>query len=219
MCRQSSRNGAKRASDWYRFCRRLGTLDVTELMILHGAGLNEGPLPEGVEICFLSADYIRQLAATPAYELDATLADHLECGGSVCVGAWVGSRLASYAWYAFDLIEEQHNRGAKVELGTALSFPPDVAFLYKGFTHEDFRGQGLYRCLHRFALHALASRGVRSILTTADWSNRAALRSCYALGFLGLGRIWRIGCGGRSIGFYPAVVNQYGIRVGACPNP
>jgi hypothetical protein len=72
----------------------------------------------------------------------------------------------------------------------------------------------LYRQIVGSALERLAQHGVQAILTTTDWSNFAALRSCRAVGFQQLGPICRVGMGRRMAGFYPDRARRLSIRFG-----
>ena len=199
----------------YRVLQRGMTLDVTHLMLLQRTDLVPGEDQVGiVELRLLGPGDIRDLAADPSNELDASLAGRLGPGGDTCVAAFCDGRLASYGWYARDAIEAEHNRGRSPYSGTAVRFPRHMAFLYKGFTHPDFRGRGIYGLVHQFALQELSAEGVTAILATADWSNNAALRSCYRLGFRYLGRIWRFGWGRWVAGVYPRAASRHEIQLG-----
>jgi hypothetical protein len=70
-----------------------------------------------------------------------------------------------------------------------------VAFGYGGFTHPDFRGHRLHAAVKLEGLRLLSARGVRFLLTTTDWTNRAAIRSFERLGARRLGHCWRWGWG------------------------
>lgn len=199
----------------YRLAQRFLTLDVTHLLILEQSSVRPPrPLPEHASLAVLEPSDVRRFAEDPAAQLDPPMACRAATGRDFCVAAlWDGS-LAAYAWYAIGSIEAEHNRGRTVHSGTALSFPPTMAFLYKALTLPAYRGRGLYRQINLFALQQLSARGVRSILTTTDWSNRPALQSCYGVGFRSLGCIWRVGLAHRVAGFDPPRAAELQIRLG-----
>ncbi len=200
------------ASVIYRLLRRVLTLDVAWLMLLDRP--SEEPPSEadesGVAVRFLSPSEIEGFASCEENQLSAKLADRLR-GGDFCVGAFVDGELASYAWYALQSIEPEQNRGSHRASGVGFSFPPNMAFMYNGYTLSKFRGRGLYRKIQQAAFALLEGHGVTTILSTADWSNAAALKSCNRLGFRPIGRVWVGGLGDRVWRKRPAAASKYGI--------
>ena len=191
------------------------TLDVTHLMMLEADKV--APVSDrriASEIRLLSETDVRNFAWEPEYRLNPEYAARLLFGFDFCAGAFVEGRLAAYAWYALSSIEAKNNRGRSRHSGTSMTFPEHMAFLYQAFTHPDFRREGFYADLHRFAFDALAGRGVTAILATCDWSNRSALANSRDLGFRNLGKIWRFGVGSSVAGIYPRVAKSLGIRIG-----
>ena len=138
---------------------------------------------------FLSPGEVREFAADPRNDLDATFIARAEAGHDLCYAATREDRLAAYGWYALGSIEAEHGGGQ------AMSFPANMAYMYKGFTHPDFRGQRLHGLVMGLALRELAARGVDQLISTVDWTNWASLKSCYRLGYTDLGCI--VSCGPR----------------------
>ena len=208
--------GIRALSYIYRLSQKLITLDITHLMILKSESLRTLPqLRNDANLSVLTPSQVRQFAADPSNELDAALARRIEIGNDMCVAAYCGDRMAAYAWYAQGSIEASYNQGRTVHSGTAISFPSHMSFLYKAFTHPDFRGQGLYKHVNKYALEQLNHEGIDTILATTDWSNLPALKSCYGLGFQHLGNIWRMGFPGLVSGVYPNTAKKMQIRFGS----
>ena len=178
----------------YKLARRVMTLDVTHLMRLSSERVSL-PGDESGEFTFqfMTAEDVRRFSG--ANGLSVELASRIKWGRDFCFAALSKDRVAAYAWYALGSIEAEHNRGGTVSSGVAMSFPGDMAFMYKGFTHPDFRGRGLYGQINARALEALRSHGVTTVISTADWTNWSALNSCWRLGYEDLGLIWRGGWG------------------------
>jgi len=178
----------------YRVLRRAVTLDIAWLMMLERGRV---PPPrethQGHAASLLTTHDVELLAENAENDLPAELASRLTDSRNFCVGLFVDGELASYAWFALDSIEAEHNRGANPATGVGFTFPPNVAFMYKGFTVPRFRGRGLYGTIPQHALELLSEHGVTSILSTADWSNSAALSSCERIGFFPIGRVWVLG--------------------------
>lgn len=126
---------------------------------------------------FLTADEVRRYAADPMNGLSPDFADRIEGGFDMCFGAVHGDRLANYGWYAFGTVEPEH------AAGVCLGLPTHVAYVYKVFTHPDFRGRGLNGDSLSEAATVLRTQGVDVILAMIYWSNRALFRSFERLGF------------------------------------
>lgn len=198
----------------YRIAGRCLVFDVTDLMVLDVTDL-EPVQRAAATVRPLSHDEVVALAADPKLDLDRSIASRLRGRLDLCFAAFVGEKLAGYYWLALDSIEAAHNRGVCEESGVAVSFPHNAAFAYKAFVHPAFRGQGLYGELVHAAGRSMHQRyGTRWLISTADWLNHAARRSCYRHGFQFVGRIWRFGCLGRYFTLAPKTAALYGIRVG-----
>jgi ribosomal protein S18 acetylase RimI-like enzyme len=155
---------------------------------------------------FLTPHDIRLFAMDSSNELTTDLADRVAEGHDVCFGVLAGQRLAGYGWCAIGSIEPEHTGG----LGLLL--PPDMGYLYKGFTHADFRGRGLNGIRLALASHALAQRGIRKLVCLVDWTNWASIRSCRRAGCQQLGRVVTCRIAGRRYWFVPDAAQQLGIR-------
>jgi hypothetical protein len=123
-----------------RSAQKLLRLEVNEMLWLEATAL-----PSSIEVNsdfdfrFLTADEVAYFASDSANDLDAALADRISSGHDLCFAAIAkNGQLASYSWYALGSIEAEHH------LGVAMSLPADVAYMYKAFTHPDFRGRRLY---------------------------------------------------------------------------
>lgn len=165
----------------------------------------------GLTFRFLTAGEVRHWAADPANDLDADMAARLDSGRDFCFAALAGERLAGYAWFALGQIEPEHSAGA------GISYPDDVAYLYKGYVHAGFRGRRLYAAIFSEALGALASRGVRRLLCLVEWINRPALRSCLGSGWVDLGSLVTFGYGRRRLAIAPRAAEERGVKFGCRP--
>jgi hypothetical protein len=157
---------------------------------------------------FLSADEVRAFASDPRNELGTAFISRAEAGHDLCFAALYGDRLAAYGWYALGSIEAQHGGGL------AMSFPANMAYMYKCFTHPDFRGKRLNGLVMGLALQELASRGVEQLIAMIEWTNWASLKSCYRLGFTNLGRNIRIGAACCTFTIASRAPCRLGVRIG-----
>lgn len=146
-----------------------------------------GAPPKEFEFRFLTAEEITRFVSAE-YELDERYIRRVAGGHDLCFAALYQDRLAAYGWYALGSVEAEHCDNV------ALSFPADTTYMYKGFTHPDYRGQRLHGFAIRLAFEALAAeRRIVRMVSTVDWLNVASRKSCERLGFYRLGRILRVG--------------------------
>jgi ribosomal protein S18 acetylase RimI-like enzyme len=160
---------------------RGASLDLVQVISLDPEHIRLPPVDSSVETRFLTPDEVRRFAANPSNKLDPVFAERAANGLDLCFGAIHGDRLANYGWYALGCVEPEHAAGA------ALGLPPNVAYMYKVFTHPDFRGRRLNGACMGRAMLALRKRGIDRVASLVYWSNESSLRSCQRLGFRRLG--------------------------------
>ena len=204
-------DGWRGASMWLfnRVGERLVNLGISEVVWLELPDIKlVGAPPEGFEYRFLSPDELATFVS-PENELSEHHVERARRGHDLCFAAVQNGRLAAFGWYALGCIEAIHCDNVP------LSFPADVSYMYKGFTHPDFRGQRLHGYVMRLALEELArTRGVNKLVSTVSWINWPSLKSCDRLGYRRLGRMVKLGWGVGSFGFYPRAAKKLGIRFG-----
>jgi hypothetical protein len=205
-------HGARASWQWLadRVGARLVNLGVSEVVWLERDDIQlSGDPPAGFAFRFLASDELARFVGAEN-ELAPHHVERAAAGHDLCFAALKDDRLAAYGWYALGCIEAEHCDNV------ALSFPADVAYMYKGFTHPDFRGLRLHGFAMRLALEALVrERGVTKLVSTVDWLNFASLKSCDRLGYRRLGRMIKYGwgrCGGVC---YPPAAGKLDIRFGA----
>ena len=164
-----------------RLLKKGFALHVVQMIVLEADQMRLPTVDSSFELRFLTPDEVQRFAQDPANELSAEFVDRLRRGLDHCFGVLKGERLANYGWFAVHSVDGEHCAG--VDLG----LPPDIAYMYKGFTHPDFRGMRLHGASMGEALRALGDRGVERILSVVYWDNAASLRSCDALGYERLG--------------------------------
>lgn len=144
------------------------------------------PVP-GFEFRFLTSAEVREFSLDASLDLEESLGDEIDRGDSLCYAALDGSHLAAYGWYALHRAAPQHC------FGVGLLLPDHVSYMFKGFTHPNYRGRRLHAAAMGLALAELSARGVRALISTVEWTNEASLRSCDRLGYQRLGRIAQSG--------------------------
>ena len=173
-----------------RILARTIHLDVETIVWLDENAVRSGPeQAPAFEFRFLSAEEVESFARCPEYNLTLDHAERIRRGRDFCYAALAqDGRLAAYGWYAIEQIEGEHCAGADLQL------PDGVAYMYKGFTHPDFRGARLHGAAMGGALRELGTLGVTSLISIVHWANHASLRSCRRLGYVPIGHVvtWKV---------------------------
>lgn len=192
-----------------RLGKRLVGLDVAHLIWLpRGAMKIALESDDSLDWRFLTAEEVGRFAEDTSLELDDEMARRAAGRYDFGFAALDGGRLAAYGWYALGAIEAEHAGGV------AMAYPENVAYMYKGFTHPDYRGRRLHALGMGLALVALEQYGVDTLLSIVDWTNHASLKSCARLGYQDLGRRLKLGgSNGRWI-LAPPRIREYGVTLG-----
>jgi hypothetical protein len=203
-------SGRRAAWQWAidRIGSRLANLTVSEVVALERTEVKlPGPPPAGYDFRFLTAEEIARYSADVTCELADEHVARARAGSDLCFAAISGDRLAAYGWYALHCVEARHCDGI------AISYPADMAYMYKGFTHPDFRGQRLHGYIMGLALAALhQERGIERLVSTVSWLNEPSLKSCDRLGYRRQGRMIALGWFGRKTGLYPSAARRLGVQ-------
>ncbi len=188
---------------------RAGVVEVVWLP-LEAAPLAPPDWP-GWSFRLLTPEEVDAFSRDPSLDMGPEMAIRMRERGDACFGIIDGERLASYGWYARRPIDPEPGEGNTVDY-PGLTFPSDVAYMYKGFSRSDYRGRGLHALEIGLALRALAPQGVRALVSTVYWTNEASVRSCRRLGMTFLGRIVQYSLFGRYRLRVPAALRQHGIE-------
>lgn len=203
----------------YRALARCILLHVTHLVTLRldqPSQEAETTPQDGIEFRPLTSEEFLTFAANSDLNLDRALADRISPPLDTCFGAVKDDRLIAYFWIATDSIEAVHNSQGTEESGVALSFPANTVYTYNALVHPDHRGAGLYiRLVRAGCKWAHETLDVDRLISTVDWTNFSAIRSCRRQGRKSIGLIWRIGFFGRRFTIVPSKAKFYGVKCGA----
>jgi CelD/BcsL family acetyltransferase involved in cellulose biosynthesis len=193
----------------YRVVRRIGRVRRVHVLSLDIAELPPQPaLPRAFEWRWLTPSEVRDYAADEVNDLDAAVEKPGGNGDHSCCAVLIGSRLVNYCWYAVGSIEAEHS------FGLGLSLPSDTLFLYKAFTHPDFRGRGFHPIGVSRAIESFAQRGISRVIALVENDNWPSLISHAKLGFRRAGRLLVGGRGPLTTRRYPSDAMAMGIRFG-----
>jgi Acetyltransferase (GNAT) family len=133
---------------------------------------------------FLSHARLTELTRdNPQYEITEEFLRQAFAKGDECYGFLDGEVLAAYGWYS--------NGPTEISIpGMMLHFDPHYIYMYKGFTHKNYRGQRLHAIAMTRALEAYLSKGYQGIVSYVEWNNFSSLKSCYRMGYVDFGNLY-----------------------------
>lgn len=182
VTRKVRRHGAA-ATLYEAAVRALGT--VADFRILRGVSVAR-PDPAFLDCAYdatlLDEAGLRAFARDPENELSAEFLDQALQRGDQCYGIVDRGRLAAYGWYAFG--------PTPIGLpGVVLHYRSGYVYMYKGFTHRDYRGKRLHAIgMTRALAHYLAT-GYRGIVSYVESTNFDSLKSCFRMGYEAFGTV------------------------------
>lgn len=149
---------------------------------------------------------LREFARDPVNEMSPEFVDEAIARGDQCYAICDGPRLAAYGWYAFG----ETPIGIP---GLVLRFSPGHVYMYKGFTHEDYRGQRLHAIGMTLALRHYLAAGYRGIVSYVESTNFDSLKSCYRMGYAVFGTVYVVRGPAGYFSFSTPGCRRYAFRV------
>jgi hypothetical protein len=194
----------------YYAARRGASLLALDCMRMTADDVDEGLL--GAELPFACRFLERdEVLARPSAELglgDLRRDDALRKGDR-CLAILDGAAVASCGWYS--------HRPTRVVGDLVMRFDERYAYMYGGYTRDEYRGMRLHGIGLARALHAHVELGAPGLLTVVEWANFASRRSARRAGFRHLG--WALGVGGgrRARTLTTGACAPYGMRLERVP--
>jgi hypothetical protein len=140
-------------------------------------------LPEQFVAGFLSPDTILRYAADSEIGMPPAFVDEALGKGDECYGILSGDALVSYGWYS-----TRPTRIDPPEL--MLDFDKGYVYMYKGYTHPDYRGHRLHAIGMTLALDHYKSKGFKGIVSYIEADNFASLKSAFRMGYRVFGSVY-----------------------------
>lgn len=153
---------------------------------------------------FADPDRIRAMA-TPEYEMSPAFCNDAFGRGDRCYALYDGDRLASFGWYS--------TQPTHISDGLVLHFDPAWVYMYKGFTHPDYRGQRLHGIGMSLALRAVTESGSRGLISYVKSNNFQSLRSIERMGYRIFGDIYLARVMGKAVTWATPTCKPYGFRL------
>lgn len=158
---------------------------------------------------FAGRDELVAAAAVDHYEMSPEFVDQAFDAGDECFAIFdltdKGERLASFGWYS--------NRPTPISSTMVLHFDPAWVYMYKGFTHPDYRGKRLHGIGMSLALRTHTSRGSRGLISYVKSNNFQSLRSIERMGYRIFGEIYLARPFGRALSWASPGCQPYDFRL------
>lgn len=130
---------------------------------------------------FIEKEKLELMNLEQSYEMPMDFLDDAYLRGDRCYTIIYGDFLASYGWYT--------TKKTQITEELLLFFDPAWAYMYKGFTHINYRGQKLHGIGMAYACKQIQEEGHSGLLSVIDYNNFSSLKSSYRLGYKRFGRI------------------------------
>jgi hypothetical protein len=154
---------------------------------------------------FLSKEELFAFSKHKEYELTEDFIKETLGKGDECFGILENDILASYGWYS--------NRQTPVSNELSLHFMKDYIYMYKGFTHHQYRGLRLHAIGMSKALEAYTHRAFKGIVSYVESDNFRSFKSVYRTGYQYFGSIYILKIFGEYLIFSGNGCKKYGFWV------
>ncbi len=174
-------------------------IDTVDRRFLQGA--------EGYRCEFLDPATLLALPENREYQMEKNFLHEAAGKGDECLAIFNGHCLASYGWYS--------TKPTMVNEDLELHFDERYVYMYKGFTHPNYRGQRLHAIGMTMALDHYLNQGYRGIVSWVEANNVRSLRSCYRMGYRDFGEIYIVKLFGKHLILRGGGCEDYGFKVSA----
>jgi hypothetical protein len=130
---------------------------------------------------FFDEKQLCEFSETPEYYITEDNLRAFREKGDQCYGAMDGDRLTCYGWYS--------NKPTEAVDGLTLHFNSDYVYMYRGYTHPDYRGKRLHAIGMNRALREFLGRGSKGLVSYVESNNFGSLQSVYRMGYQDFGSV------------------------------
>lgn len=163
-----------------RFTRLIWSRESFEAYLLDLASLPPAPsIPQGIQFRIHGPEAAEiLLRAGKEYDLENLSREKLQeqfDGQELLVCGWYGEKLTYYGWAQF--------RKRRLARHTSVPIGSGNAFIYRCFTHPEFRGRGIYPAALHFLCAHLAASGFKRAFIDHHVRNTASGKGILRAGF------------------------------------
>ena len=168
----------------YRLLNRVCCVDITRVLLLDASKPlgTVSPSP-AIDCKLLDRSDLEELLDDEDFGLTPQFIADFGEYGFAGVAALVDGRAVGLLFMAANRIAARHNSGGPQFNGIGMSLPTGVHYLFKVLIKPEFRGRRFNTSMTVFAIEHLKSAGLKTVVTTTDWTNDSFLKSAAATGF------------------------------------
>lgn len=170
-------------SFFYKALNKLCSADITQVLFLNKSTFVEPVIASEIVCRSLSESDLQTLARSGTFGLTDLFIEDFLAYEFIAIGATIEGRVVGIIFLCSNTIPSRHNSGGSVFNGISVDMPDGVYYLFKVDVLPSARGRRVNAAMIAFAFQSLESEGLRSIVTTTDWTNQPFLRSASRLGF------------------------------------
>jgi len=152
---------------------------------------------------FLDPNMLFQFAKNLDYDLPEEFLQQALKKGDECYAILDGDTLASYGWYS--------DKPTNISDTMRFHFSNGYIYMYKGYTHNNYRGQRLHAIGMTLALKEYLSRGFTGIISYVESTNFSSLKSVYRMGYQDVGKIYILKLFGKYLVHRTKGCREYGV--------
>ncbi len=130
---------------------------------------------------FLNEEELKKFSKNPETQISEFFLNKALPKGDRCFAILDGDFLASYGWYS--------TKPTAISDEIDLHFDPQWVYMYKGYTHPNYRGQRLHAVGMAKALETVSSEGSKGLISYVATNNYASLKSVYRMGYRNIGKV------------------------------
>ena len=130
---------------------------------------------------FLNEEELKKYSKNSETQISEKFLNKALPKGDRCFAILDGDFLASYGWYS--------TKPTAISDELDLYFDPQWVYMYKGYTHPNYRGQRLHAVGMAKALEAFSNEGYNGLISYVETNNYASLKSVYRMGYRNIGKV------------------------------
>jgi ribosomal protein S18 acetylase RimI-like enzyme len=166
-----------------RAINRLFLFKILRVVVLEAANLQAETQDSKFRFEFLDESTLRRFATCRGYELSSNFLDWALSRKDRCYGIFDGTTLTSYGWFS-----AKPTRIEPPDL--ILRFDHRFGYVYKLFTHPDYRGRRLVAMGLTHALAASLTSGLAGLVAIVESNNFSSRKAMRRVGALDVGKIY-----------------------------
>ncbi len=144
--------------------------------------LIELPEDSTFEVRFLTKDELFDCAKNPTLEMDERFLNDALDKGDFCLAILDKGTVTSYGWYS--------NKPTIILEDLSIFFSADWMYMYKGFTHPDYRGMRLHAVGMCYAASYFTKQGFKGLISYVESNNFYSLNSITRMGYKIFGSVY-----------------------------